>query len=117
MDEKSVKSRKETIKNELFDAGANELTEAGKEIIHTVFQDVKEWVREKYNSFKSSSVIDTETELEELEMRITLSNEAVNIGMEKKEIAVMWAMRKLGYSQEETQKVLDKANEAYKHKD
>lgn len=36
--------------------------------------------------------------------------------MEKKEIAVMWAMRKLGYSKD-MDKVLDLANQAYGIKD
>ena len=51
--------------------------------------------------------------LEDLEKRIQLSNESINIGMEKKEIAVMWAMRKLGYTEEETAQVLKTAGEAY----
>ena len=33
--------------------------------------------------------------------------------MDKKEIAVMWAMREVGYSEEETKEVLDLANKAY----
>jgi len=37
--------------------------------------------------------------------------------MEKKEIAIMWAMRKLGYSEEQTQQVLDLANKAYQKKE
>lgn len=32
--------------------------------------------------------------------------------LDKKEIAVMWAMRKLGYTQEQAQEVLDLANKA-----
>lgn len=36
--------------------------------------------------------------------------------MEKKEIAIMWAMMKLGYSREETDKILDTANQAYNQK-
>jgi Holliday junction resolvasome RuvABC DNA-binding subunit len=37
--------------------------------------------------------------------------------MDKKEIAVMWAMKKLGYTEEQMQELLDLANEAYKPKD
>lgn len=58
-----------------------------------------------------------DVELQQLEERIRESNELVDIGMEKKEIAVMWAMRKLGYSEDEVQKILDVANEAYQSKD
>jgi len=63
-----------------------------------------------------SSNVDTEEELDNLATRISISNENVEIGMEKKEVAVMWAMQKLGYGKEETQRVLKLANEAYNPK-
>lgn len=102
------------MKDEIFDTAVAELTQAGKDCIHVLVQDMKEWVRKRYISIKSDSTIDSEVELEDLERRIAISNETVEIGMEKKELAVMWAMRKLGYSEEETQKILNLANEAYK---
>ena len=46
-------------------------------------------------------------------MAIEQHNRTIEIGMEKKEIAVMWAMKKLGYSKEDVEKVLDLANQAY----
>lgn len=49
----------------------------------------------------------------ELQNYIEVGNETVQIGMDKKELAVMWAMRELGYSEEKTKEVLDLANKAY----
>ena len=94
--------------------GANELTMAGKEIIHIVVQDVKEWLINKYNGIKSKKPINSEAELEKLERQLAISDEYIEIGMRKKEIAVMWAMKKLGYVEEETKQILNLANEAYK---
>ena len=118
MEGQSLESRKEKIKNEVLDAGtdelANELAKAGKEAIHRLIQDVKEYIGNQYSNFKLNSV--NNAELKKLEMRIAISNENVEIGMEKKEIAVVWAMQKLGYSKEDIQKVLNLANQAYNPK-
>lgn len=111
--ENNMKSRKEKMKDELLDTSANEAVKLGNEAISFVFQELKEMLLNKYNNFKSSKTTNTDAELKKLEMRISVSNKSVEIGMEKKEIAVMWAMKRLGYSKEETQKVLDLANEAY----
>ena len=51
--------------------------------------------------------------MKQLQMAIEQHNRTIEIGMEKKEIAVMWAMKKLGYSKEDVDKVLDLANQAY----
>lgn len=55
--------------------------------------------------------------MKQLQMAIEQHNRTIEIGMEKKEIAVMWAMRKLGYSKEDVDKVLDLANQAYEPKE
>ncbi len=114
MEGQSLESRKEKIKNEVLDAGTDELAKAGKEAIHRLIQDVKEYIGNQYSNFKLNSV--NNAELKKLEMRIAISNENVEIGMEKKEIAVVWAMQKLGYSKEDIQKVLNLANQAYNPK-
>lgn len=110
-------SRGKKMVDGILDAGANELTNIGIETTRVIIQDVRDWVINKYIKFKSISNDDTEAKLESLRIRIELSNENVEIGMEKKEIAVMWAMKKIGYSEEQTQEVLSLANKAYQPKD
>lgn len=104
--------RREKVVNSILDAGVEDIQKIGVEATHAIIHEVKEWVIDKYNKVKSSSVNDPKITLEDLEMRIKISNENVDIGMEKKEIAIMWAMKKLGYSEEQTQQVLDLANKA-----
>lgn len=116
MDERN-NSRREKVFNSILDAGAEDIQKIGVEVTHAVIQEVKEWVLNKYNRVKTSSYNDARIKLEDLEMQIKISNTNVDIGMEKKEIAIMWAMRKLGYSEEQTQQVLDLANKAYQQKE
>ena len=117
MDEKRNNTRREKVVNSILDAGVEDIQKIGVEATHAIIQEVKEWVINKYSKVKSSSDDDGKIKLEDLEMRIKISNENVDIGMEKKEIAIMWAMRKLGYSEEQTQQVLDLANKAYQKKE
>ncbi len=116
MDERN-NTRREKVVNGILDAGAEDMQKIGVEATHAVIQEIKEWVLNKYNRVKSSSDNDAKIKLEDLETQIKISNENVDIGMEKKEIAIMWAMRKLGYSEEQTQQVLDLANKAYQKKE
>ena len=109
--------RREKVVNSILDAGVVDIQKIGVEATHAIIHEVKEWVIYKYNKVKSSSVNDPKITLEDLEMRIKISNENVDIGMEKKEIAIMWAMKKLGYSEEQTQQVLDLANKAYQKRE
>ena len=108
-------NRLQKISNNVLDAGAEDLEKIAVDATHAALQYVKDWVINLYknrveatNSAKTNAL-----KLEDLERQIRISDETVNIGMEKKEIAVMWAMRKLGYTEEQTQQVLDLANEAY----
>ncbi|MFD1403766.1 hypothetical protein [Robinsoniella peoriensis] len=107
-------TRRDMIVNSVLDAGAEDIKNIGVEATQAIIQEVKDWLIDKYNKKKSS--VDAQAKLETLEKQIRLSNETVEIGMDKKEIAVMWAMRKLGYTEEQTQAVLELANEAYKPK-
>ncbi len=107
-------SRLRKIGNKVLDAGAADLEKYAVNATHEVLHQVKDWLVNLYNSRISNTHNTTALlKLEDLEKRIQLSNENINIGMEKKEIAVMWAMRKLGYTEEETAQVLKAANEAY----
>lgn len=65
---------------------------------------------DKNNQFKSDSKNDAQVKLQELERSIEIFNEHVEIGMKQEKLAVMWAMRKLGYSTEEIQQVINLAN-------
>jgi len=116
MDERN-NTRREKVVNSILDAGAEDMQKIGVEATHAVIQEIKEWVLNKYNRVKSSSDNDAKIKLEDLEMQIKISNKNVDIGMRKKEIAIMWAMRKLGYSEEQTQQVLDLANKAYQERE
>ncbi len=116
MDERNTTRRKKVF-NSILDAGAEDMQKIGVETTHAVIQGVKEWVLNRYNRVKSSSDNGAKIKLVDLEMQINISNENVDIGMKKKEIAIMWAMRKLGYSEEQTQQILDLANKAYQKKE
>ena len=94
-------SRRDMIVNSVLDAGAEDVKNIGVDVTHAIIQEVKDWVIDKYNKKKFN--VDAQAKLEGLEKQIRLSNETIEIGMEKKEIAVMWAMRKLGYTEEQTQ--------------
>ncbi|MGN0736473.1 MAG: hypothetical protein ACI4LP_11790 [Anaerovoracaceae bacterium] len=109
-------SRKDKLKNSLLDTATNELQNAGNEAIKTVLNDIKDWIKDRYLELKHPRV-DTEKELKRLQREINQHNHSIEIGMEKEEIAVMWAMRKLGYSKEDTDKVLNLASKAYNPKE
>lgn len=119
--EKSEVGRAERIKNELLDAGADETVLIGKEILHIAFSEAKDWILNYYAKIKAKSekrkqpqalitVSETpEEKLQKLQNEIDVYNKWSAMGEETKEISVLWAMKKLGYSQEEIQNVLDLA--------
>lgn len=111
MDNRKVSPRLDRITNELADAAESDIAEAGKSIISVLINDAKTWLMSTYQKWKNSRSL--KPQYEELQKYIEASNETVQIGMDKKEIAVMWAMKKLGYTEEQTQEVLDLANKAY----
>ena len=111
MDNSKSSPRLERIKNELADSIETNITETGKSVISDLISDAKSWSMRTYEQWKKSHSL--KPKYEELQKYIEISNENVQIGMDKKEIAVMWAMRKLGYTQEQTQEVLELANMAY----
>ena len=117
MDKKRSNTRRSKVANSILDAGAEDMQEIGVEVTHVIIKELKDWIINKYNQVQSISDDDAKIKLEDLEIRIKISNENVDIGMRKKEIAIMWAMDKLGYSEEQTQQVLDLANEAYQKKE
>lgn len=86
--------------------------------VRTVLNDIKEWIAARYNEFKApaQNSESPEERLKRLQAELERDNHYISIGMEKKEIAIMWAMMKLGYSREETDKILDTANQAYNPK-
>lgn len=111
-------NRLKRISDSVLDAGTEDLEKMAVDATHAALQYVKEWAINLYqNRAKASTAKNHALKLEDLEQQIRISNETINIGMEKKEIAVMWAMRKLGYTEEQTQQVLDLANEAYGKKE
>lgn len=114
MDNRNNSTRLERMSTELADTVESSVTEASKEIISALISDAKTWIMNAYENWKTSRSI--KPKYKELKKYIEASNESIQIGMDKKEIAVMWAMRNLGYTQEETEKVLDLANKAYLNK-
>jgi len=117
MAEKNKYPRREKVVNSILDAGVEDIEKIGVEATHAIIHEVKEWIIDRYNKVRSSPIDDPEMTLEDLEMHIKISNENVDIGMRKKEIAIMWAMKRLGYSEEQTQEVLDLANKAYQKRE
>lgn len=112
-------NRLKRIGNRVLDAGTDDLEKMAVDATHAVLQYVKDWIINLYqNRVKATNTAKVNAlKLEDLERQIALSNENIKIGMDKKEIAVMWAMRKLGYTEEQTQQVLNLANEAYGKKE
>ena len=104
-------TRLKRITNEWMDSVENNVTEDGKKMISVFSNDATSWLMNTYEKWKRSQAI--KPKYEELQKYVEANNETIQIGMDKKEIAIMWAMRKLGYTQEETQEVLDLANKAY----
>ena len=113
MENNHVKERAKRMGNDLFDKTADESTELGADAIHAVFQYVRGWINNWINSKNSSKHGNPDEELKKLEQEIAYSDKITKIGMEKQSIAVMWAMRKLGYTEEQTREVLDLADKAY----
>lgn len=117
MADKIKHPRREEVVNSILDAGVEDIKKIGVDATHAIIHEVKEWLIDRYNKVKSGPIDDPKMTLEDLEMRIKISNENVDIGMRKKEIAIMWAMKRLGYSEEQTQEVLDIANKAYQKRE
>ncbi len=107
--------RLKRITNGLADSAENSITEAGQKMISVVINDATSWLMSAYEKWKRSQSL--KPKYEELQRYIDVSNETIQIGMDKKELAVMWALRKLGYSEEKTQEILDLANKAYLPRD
>ena len=104
-------ARLKRITNSLADSAENGITEVGQKMISIFINDAASWLMNYYGEWKRSHSL--KPKYEELQKYIEASNESVQIGMDKKELAVMWAMQKLGYTKKQTQELLDMANEAY----
>lgn len=111
MDNSKDSVRLKRITNNLADSAENSFTEAGKKMISVFINDAASWLMNTYEKLKKNQSL--KPKYTELQRYIEVSNETIQIGMDKKELAVMWAMRKLGYTEEQTQEVLNMANKAY----
>lgn len=117
-----VKKYGEKIAGALLDTATDEFVNTGntavRTAVRTVLNDTKDWIAARYNGFKApaQNSESPEERLKILQEELERDNHYISIGMEKKEIAIMWAMMKLGYSREETDKILDTANQAYNPK-
>ena len=99
MSEKDKKGRVKNMIDGILDAAFKEFEGLGVDAISVVFQDVKEWGINKYNQLKTPSDNEPQMTLEDLQHYLDKHNEIVEIGVEQEKIAVMWAMKKLGYSE------------------
>ena len=104
-------TRLKRITNDIADSAENSITEAGQKMISVFITDATSWLMSTYEKWKRNYSL--KPRYKELQKYIEVNNETIQIGMDKKELAVMWAMRKLGYTEEKTQEVLDLANKAY----
>ncbi len=111
MNDNQKSTRLKRITNELADSAESDLIKEGQTMLSVFIHDAAEELMNAYKKWKNKTLL--KSKYEELQKYIEASNETVQIGMDKKEIAVMWAMRKLGYTEEQTQEVLDLANKAY----
>ena len=104
-------TRMDRIAGELADSAESKLIKSGKEIIDILFDEAQSRLIDAFNKWKARK--SSKLKLQELQDYIQASDRMVQIGMDKKEIAVIWAMRELGYTQENIHEVLDLANKAY----
>ncbi len=110
MSEKDKNGRVKNMIEGILDAAFKEIEGLGVDAISIVFQDVKEWGVNKYNQLKTPSDKEPQMTLEDLQHYLDKHNEIEEIGVEREKISVMWAMKKLGYSEEQIQEVIDLAN-------
>ena len=111
MEKGYASNRLKKIGNEIADSVEKDIEKAGKNLGSVIISDASTWLMEKYEKWKKDR--NAKFQYKELQKYIEANDRTVQIGMDKKEIAVMWAMRELGYSQEKTQEILDLANKAY----
>ena len=104
-------TRLKRITDGIADSAETSITEAGRKMVSVFISDATSWIMNNYEKWKQSRSL--KPKYEELQKYIEVSNDTIQIGMDKKELAVMWAMHELGYTEEETQEVLDLANKAY----
>lgn len=110
MNEKDKKGRVQNMIDGILDAAVKELEGLGVEAVSVVIREVKEWGINKYNQLTLPSDNEPQMTLEDLQHYLDKHNEIVEIGVEQEKIAVMWAMKKLGYSEEQIQEVINLAN-------
>ena len=96
---------------EIVDFAKNKVAESAKRMVTVVIRDSEEWIMKKYKEMKSRQA--AKPKYEDLQRYIEQHDEMVQIGMDKEEIAIIWAMKKLDYSSEQMQEVLDLASKAY----
>lgn len=80
--------------------------------IRAALQAMKHKIEEGTRQFFSNRA-NKKRSLDELNAEIAKSNEAAEIGKEQEEIAVIWAMRRLGYPIDEIDKVVGEARRAF----
>ena len=111
MDNSNEATRFKRITNSIADSAERSITENGHKMVSVFINDAAKWLMSSYEKWKKSQ--STKPKYEELQKYIEVSNDVIQIGMDKKELAVMWAMRNLGYTEEQTKEVLDLASKAY----
>lgn len=105
----STRSRR--IINCIADSAESSIIAESQKMTPVFISDAAAWIMSTYEKWKSSK--SSKLKYKELQKYIEASNETIQIGMDKKEIAVMWAMYELGYSEEKIKEVLDLASKAY----
>ncbi len=103
------------ITNSIADSAESGITEAGQTIVSVLISDAAKYLMDEYNKWKRSR--SQKPKYLDLQKYIEVNNETVQIGMDKKELAIMWAMKELGYNEEKIKEILDLANKAYSPKE
>ncbi len=112
--DKQNDSRIKRLTAEICDKVENEVMGMGKDLVKLFIVDLKDGLIKVYNNWKKNLTEPCAAlTIEQIQESIDSYNAIEQIAMEKKELAVMWAMERLGYSEEKMQEVLSLANEAY----
>lgn len=122
MDKEAKRTRASQITNKIADAGAEEIAELGIEVVQQIISTLGNKLKKLIEKAITQTDEKTKQEIQQdaldlLQEEIDAHKRIMKLGEEKKEIAFMFAMKKLRYSEEQMDLLLDTAGRSYKSKD
>ena len=109
--------RVDRLVNQVLDTATDELEQAGVEgtraVIHALKEWLWKWIPDQLSKIKSKQKSGNQQEmtLDDLNKMIAQFDEHMELGRQDEENRICFAMRKLNYSKEQIQQVIDLARE------